>query len=162
MYNTLWEAAPSQVTHFQKEIIFLEFDFETKVLDFEVRNQASESIQLRVTRVFFLPLLSHNFDNKVSSNIDWYTKWERLVFDNYTCKNSVQCHTRETDFLVQVILQTAISQLFWRVKKCKLQYMYMLNLNKYGNTGIQKRGGDYWEGVWTKVPTKIKEVFLGY
>ena len=32
------------------------------------RNQASESTQLRVTRVFFLPLLSHNFDYQLSSN----------------------------------------------------------------------------------------------
>ena len=32
------------------------------------RNQASESTQLRVTRVFFLSLLSRYFDDQLSSN----------------------------------------------------------------------------------------------
>ena len=49
------------------------------------RNQASdESTQLRVTRVFFLPLISPNFDDQLSSNVPsllfcaYYrcTKWE--------------------------------------------------------------------------------------
>ena len=53
-------------------------------------NQASESTQLRVTRVFFLSLLSRNFDDQLTSNFHklFHTYVEihqvkRLVFGNY-------------------------------------------------------------------------------
>ena len=61
------------------------------------RNQASESTQLFVTRVFFFSLISRNYDNRFSSKVCCimlclrYTKWEDLsliiivstVFNNY-------------------------------------------------------------------------------
>ena len=55
---------------FEKEVIFHEFDFDTSESDFESRNQASGSFVRQ--RVFFLPLLSLNFDNKL-----------RLKFHNF-------------------------------------------------------------------------------
>ena len=51
-----------------------------------------ESKQLRVTRVFFLSLLSRNFDDRLKLNLSQvcyfmhmlrYTKWEYSIFDNY-------------------------------------------------------------------------------
>ena len=71
---------------FEKEVFFHEFDFETSELD-----QASESPQLSVTRVFFLSLLSRNFDHQLSSNFHRFVFYayvelhhmRRLVFDNY-------------------------------------------------------------------------------
>ena len=63
-----------------------------QIQNLRFRNQASESTQLRVTRVFFPSQLSHNTDNQSSSNfhsfviIDAYVEIHRvriLVFDNY-------------------------------------------------------------------------------
>ena len=53
---------------FEKQAIFHELDFETSDLELRSRNQASASAQLYVTRVFFLSLLSRNFNDRLSSN----------------------------------------------------------------------------------------------
>ena len=53
---------------FQREVIFHEFDLKTSELDFEVSNSSIWKHTLRVKRVFFLLLLSRNFDDKLSSN----------------------------------------------------------------------------------------------
>ena len=59
---------------FENEVIFHEFDFETlQIKNLRSRNQASESTQLRVTRVFFLSLISRNFDDQLSSNFHRFT-----------------------------------------------------------------------------------------
>jgi hypothetical protein len=52
---------------FEKEVISHEFDFKTSEFDFEVP-KSFENTQLRVTMLFFLPLLSRNFDDQLSSN----------------------------------------------------------------------------------------------
>ena len=50
---------------FEKEVIFLEFDFKTSSLEFEVSKSSIR--KLRVTGVFFLSLLPCNFDDQLSS-----------------------------------------------------------------------------------------------
>ena len=54
---------------FEKEVIFLEFDFETSELVFEVLKSSICKAHKFVWRgCFFLPLLSHNFNDQLSSN----------------------------------------------------------------------------------------------
>ena len=87
--GSLWS-----IVVFKKEVIFHKFDFETCCW-----NQASESTQLgvtmEVTRVFFLPLLSRNFDaNWVQIFLGLlfcallrYTKWEEWSLTITNIKN---------------------------------------------------------------------------
>ena len=50
-----------------------ELDLETSELDFGVlKSFPAESSQLRVTRVFFLPLLFRNFDDQLSANFHMF------------------------------------------------------------------------------------------
>ena len=69
VYNIVRNGSLCCSVVFEKEVIFHKFYFETSGFDLRSRNQASFSTQLRVTRVFFLSLLSRNFDDQLSSNV---------------------------------------------------------------------------------------------
>ena len=81
--GSLWSNVVSE-----KEVTFYEFDFETSDLNLRSQNQASESTQLRVTRVFFLSLLSCNFYDRLSSNFHRFVILY-LCWDTPTVKTSL-------------------------------------------------------------------------
>ena len=80
----MWETAPSEVT-----LVWFR-DLRIRFWGLEIKHL--KSTQLRVTRVFFLSLLSRNFDDQLSSNYHrllFYAYMSRLVFDNYQITNRV-------------------------------------------------------------------------
>ena len=95
------------------------------------RNQASESTKLRVTRVFFLSLLSHNFDDQLSSNFHRFVilciveirqEWT-LVFDNIT--KGVYTHLPPASFRVQ----TSYKCIQWEIYTNFDQDLFNTSLN---------------------------------
>ena len=92
-FNSMWETAPSEVTNL--------------ISTLKIRFQASESTPLHVTRVFFLPLLSRNFDDQLSSNVHrfvilcicWDTPSECPVSLTWTPqRNSLEKETTEQQY----------------------------------------------------------------
>ena len=94
-YKTLWETAAYEVTEFSRKK-----QFSTNLIsrpqsaNLRSRNHAAESTQLPVTWVFFLSLLSRNFDYQLSINCHRFVLYayvmyvgihqvRRLVFYNY-------------------------------------------------------------------------------
>ena len=136
-YKTLWETATSGSDKvFEKEVICHEFDFKTSDLEFEVPKSSiwkhTTSCDHGATQVFFLSLISRDFEDWLSSNfhrfvilfICWDTStvktslWQlpivSIVFKPLRAEKQSGCLSMKQAFLLRL---THTLLLFWEVEQ---------------------------------------------